>query len=376
MDASNNCRPGPICQWRCQGCATCKNWPLCYSRRYRIFGSLLPKEYTGILFAFAERGLKCEIAIKLVQILLIRIAAFQLPTSNNSQMQLATALALFIVLLLSPAAALSLFGYTSSQGFCRIDRATGLTSKCFNLPFNINPAPASGVWSNANSKTFYVTSQNLSDSHLYRMLLAVDITNDDGPHTYWAANMSNVQDTFRYPLVGYFAALSSPFILADYLWLAQPGANLTRYWPVSASTNNWAAAYDTKLMQVWLFSVGNQLCGCSLSLKSCSCNSNTFNIVTAAYDPTSHNIFGLAQAAQNVILYSWDYLYPTSLLMIGVVPDVTVVPWSTTAIDEASHLTFITSAPSRALVTVNLNDASVVSTSGPLRYTLQAFQYV
>jgi len=318
---------------------------------------------------------KCEIAIKMVHILVIQIT-LQLPTNNKSQMQPATALALFIVLLLSPAAALSLFGYTSSQGFCRIDRATGLTSKCFNLPFNINPAPASGFWSNATSKTFYVTSQNLSDPHLYRMLLAVDITNDDGPHTYWASNMSNVQDSFRFPLVGYFAALSSPFILADYLWLARPGANLTRYWPAPSSASNWVAAYDSKLMQMWLFSGGNQLCGCSLSLKSCSCNSNTFNIVTAAYDPTSHNIFGLAQAAQNVILYSWDYLYPTSLLMIGVVPDVTVVPWSTTAIDEASHLTFITSAPSRALVTVNLNDASVVSTSGPLRYTLQAFQYV
>jgi len=100
-----------------------------------------------------------------------------------------------------------------------------------------------------------------------------------------------------------------------------------------------------------------------------------YEIVTIAWDSVSGNFFGLSNAAQDTLLYSWTFSLQFTL--VGLIPNSHVVPYSMTTIDSKNEvITFVsTVTPSNTIITVFLSNASIVSISPLLPFNLITFSY-
>jgi len=142
-----------------------------------------------------------------------------------------------------------------------------------------------------------------------------------------------------------------------------------------------AGALDTQFQTVWMIhytwpDFPPQFWTYNLYTKSTQYFNILYNIVTIAYNPKTHLFYGLAQAAQSAILYTWDYDYPNSISLVGIVPNVVLSVSALCCVDSKGEtMTFVTAISQ--IVTISLiSDAAVISITGPLPFHLYSWSYL
>jgi len=264
-----------------------------------------------------------------------------------------------------------LCGYISiKQSFCYVDPFTGTLSNCFRLPFNVNPDPFVYLY----NSVLYLSTRNYSDPYTPYLFLAIDINTQS---ILWYANLSSITTSPSTGMAFYSSSYSTGFFYQSnggYLYQVTPEKTVS-YSTSPPTTQNPTFAFDSTLQRFWGFQ-GSSMFYFSLPSRSGASPMSTPNIVTMAYNPLLNQFFGLAQAAQSLLLYSWDWNYPSTLHLVGVIPDSTITPFSMSSIDMlAGSLTFVLSGASTRLMTVFLSNASVIATTNSLLYNLQSFTY-
>jgi hypothetical protein len=260
-----------------------------------------------------------------------------------------------------------LIGYISTRGgFCNIDPATAALSNCFLLPYSIGPTPL--CYFERSNNMLYFTTTNYSDPTAPFLLVAVDVFSST--HESWSVSLVKYSMPKTGPVIGYSSAYGGAIVWGSSVVLAKPDDATVLF---GATVPYAAGTFNPWLLSFW--SAGNQMLQLSLASRNWQFLDNTFNIVTVAIDPNSKLYYGLAQAAQSVLLYMWDFNYPATLRLVGIIPDAVVYPSATTSIDSQRRLTFVSHAAfGTTLVTVSLEILSVIR-SPQLPYPLQTFTY-
>jgi len=274
-----------------------------------------------------------------------------------------------------------LVGYINTAGgFCIINPVTGSYSNCFTIPnTQLLPTNSCVVFNNI----LYVLSQNFSLPETPYRLLAINLSQRN---LIWAVSVppyGSPPFSRIFGLVGYSAPDSSLLVMVwatDYsnaqYYLVSLQGNITPLFR-NLYDKPQVGTFDTQLQRMWMLvpQFQKNIYYYNLRDKTFSRLPNPFNIITLAYNPYHHLFYGLAQAAQSVLLYSWAWDYPNSLTLVGFVPNVQLNLWGTTNLNPpGTVLTFI--SKSNQFVSISVQDASVISISGPLAYRLYAWEYL
>jgi len=203
-------------------------------------------------------------------------------------------------------------GYVNSEGgFCHINPANGALSNCFTIPnTQLLPTNSCLIYNNV----LYVLSQNFSTASTPYTLLAINLPLRN---LIWSAPVLPYGPppfSTTFGLVGYSSPDASIIVM---VWGGSSSVS-SQYYMVSLQGNVTvlkrntmtpasAGIFDSQLQRMWMLVPGytTYMFYYNFRDETRYTLSNEFNIVTMVYNPYNHLFYGLAQAAQSVLLYSW-----------------------------------------------------------------------